>query len=43
MQYGGYGKKYHIKPRFYVIIALLLGLSAWGLFALLGLLQPGQN
>lgn len=41
MQYGGYGRKYRVKPRFYVIIALLIGLSAWGLAAIFGLLnQP---
>lgn len=32
--YGGYGKRYSIKPRFYLILVLLLGLAIWAIVAL---------
>lgn len=42
MQNGGYGRKYNVKPRFYIFLVLILGLSAWGLFALLGFFSPAK-
>ncbi len=42
MQYGGYGRKYRVKPRFYLFLALLLGLTVWGLSVLLNLFKPAS-
>ncbi len=42
MQYGNYGKKYRVKPRFYLFLALLLGLSLWGISLLLSLFKPAS-
>lgn len=36
MQAGGYLRRYRVKPRFYLIILVMLGLAVWGLLYLLG-------
>ena len=40
MSSGSYGRKYHIKPRFYIILAVALALLGWGVWSLLSLLRP---
>lgn len=42
MQYGSYAKKYRVKPRFYLFLVVLLGLTIWGIAALLSLLKPAS-
>jgi hypothetical protein len=42
MQGGTYGRKYTVKPRFYVILAVLLLLVVWGFAALLGAFSPAR-
>lgn len=42
MQTGRYGRKYRIKPRFYLIMAVAAALLLWGGLELSGLFRPAQ-
>lgn len=39
---GGYGRKYRIKPRFFIIIVAIAGVAVWGLVSALGLFRPAR-
>jgi hypothetical protein len=42
MQSGGYGRRYHVRPRFYIIIVAILVLSIWILLNLLGVFRQAK-